>query len=361
MLEWLVDNLVLIGLVLVGLLVLGGAIVVWIKVHRINFYIKKDETEVRHDDISIEEESEFYGHIETESMPSPRMISELEPGRVEFAVFAPKNIVRKSVFILDVWAYLPDQYKSALMLAKELNRDALLGKKHGLELERGSTLLIAVEIESLEISDSVDTFVWNGFPTNSSFTVKVPSNIQLGQHPGKVTVTYEGMVISKIPFIIETNVADEDKNYEKKSSEAFYPNTAFASYSRENRDEVLSRIHGMKKIAPNLDVFLDVFTLRSGQDWQKKLEEHVPTKDVFYLFWSQFAAKSEWVDREWRLALNKRGLGYIEPVPLEDIEQAPPPSELKSLHFNDLYVAYIQYERLKKAATKPRTTNVGQA
>ena len=266
---------------------------------------------------------------------------------MEFAVFAPKSIVSDSIFTLDVWAYLPFQYEIVLEFAEELQRNALLGKKHGLEIERGSILLIAVEIEVLEVSDPIETLVWNGTPINVSYNVTVPINLQLGQYSGKVKITYEGMVICKIPFILD--VGDiENKNYRKKSNDAFYPKTAFASYSSENRDEVLSRIHGMKKVAPNLDVFFDIFSLRSGQDWKKKLDEHVPTKDVFYLFWSQHAANSEWVGREWRLALSKRGLDYIEPVPLDDIDQAPPPTELKSLHFNDTYVAYIQYERLKR-------------
>lgn len=156
-----------------------------------------------------------------------------------------------------------------------------------------------------------------------------------------------GLMISKIPFIIDVTES-ERRYYVNKSHEAFYPETAFASYSSENREEVISRIHGMKKVAPALDIFLDVFSLRSGQDWEQKLEQHVPNKDVFYLFWSHFAAKSEWVEREWKLALSKRGLEYIDPVPLEDVELAPPPPELKKLHFNDAYVAYIQYERLKK-------------
>jgi hypothetical protein len=56
----------------------------------------------------------------------------------------------------------------------------------------------------------------------------------------------------------------------------------------------------MRKVAPDLEVFLDVFSLRSGDNWQLKLEEHVPTKDTFFLFWSQFAAHSVWVEREWR-------------------------------------------------------------
>lgn len=51
-----------------------------------------------------------------------------ERERVEFAVFSPKSIVSNSKFVLDVWAYLPHQYETILILVKEIGREALLGK-----------------------------------------------------------------------------------------------------------------------------------------------------------------------------------------------------------------------------------------
>jgi hypothetical protein len=140
-------------------------------------------------------------------------------------------------------------------------------------------------------------------------------------------------------------------------------NSAFASYATEDREEVLSRIHGMKKIAPDLDIFLDVLSLRSGDDWEKKLEMHVPSKDSFFLFWSKSASQSEWVDREWRLAFNRRGQDYIDPVPLVDPREVPPPAELNKRHFADAYVAYIHYERMKRdqLTGNPKSLNAVQS
>ena len=134
----------------------------------------------------------------------------------------------------------------------------------------------------------------------------------------------------------------------KISTKKYIPKTAFASYSSKDREIVLFCLQGIKKILPNLDIFIDRLSLHSGDDWEKKLIQHVPKKDVFYLFWSVSSAQSEWVDKEWRLALKKRGLEYINPVPIDEPEYAPPPKELDSLHFNDVYLPYIKYEKLKK-------------
>jgi hypothetical protein len=109
----------------------------------------------------------------------------------------------------------------------------------------------------------------------------------------------------------------------------------------------------MKKVLPELDIFLDVLSLRSGQDWEQQLRLQIPAKDVFFLFWSANAACSMEVEKEWRLALELRGLEYIDPVPLVDPRESPPPKELASLHFNDLYLAYIQSSRGGLEAARP--------
>lgn len=266
---------------------------------------------------------------------------------VEFAIFAPRSITPHSSFVLDVWAYLPNQYASIATIAQELGRDANLGRKTGVPIPRGAILTVAVHIDRLKIEDPIDTVVWNSEPTNASFIVKVPADRAIGQYSGKATIKHQGIAIAKIVFLISVDTA-EARDYVDHSAETVYPKSAFASYASANRAEVLARIQGMKKVAPELDVFLDIFSLRSGQNWQQKLEQHVPTKDTFYLFWSEPAARSEWVEREWRLALSERGLDYIDPVPLEEPDLIPPPQELKALHFSDAYLAYIKYQRIKK-------------
>ena len=68
----------------------------------------------------------------------------------------------------------------------------------------------------------------------------------------------------------------------------------------------------------------------------------IPEKDVFYLFWSENAQRSEWVEKEWRCALDTRGIEFIDPVPLVSPKQVPPPPELaRHLHFNDWQLAFM--------------------
>jgi hypothetical protein len=104
-----------------------------------------------------------------------------------------------------------------------------------------------------------------------------------------------------------------------------------------------------------LKVFTDCLEMKPGEDWKQRLEVEIPGSDLFLLFWSRAASDSKWVGWEWRTALEKKGLAAIQPMPLEAPQLAPPPPELSSLHFNDIYLIVRDAElarRRPKAARR---------
>lgn len=117
--------------------------------------------------------------------------------------------------------------------------------------------------------------------------------------------------------------------------------SAFASYASEDRGEVLSRVQGMEAAYKGLRVFVDVIGIRSGQNWERELARRISDSDVSYLFWCRHAMNSAWVEKEWRWALSTKGIDFIDPIPLQSPESAPPPRELASKQFNDPLLAFI--------------------
>ena len=83
-----------------------------------------------------------------------------------------------------------------------------------------------------------------------------------------------------------------------------------------DREKVLPRLQGMQHTVPNLDIFMDIISLRGGQDWEKRLMDEITLADIFSLFWSHNALKSEWVEKEWKRAYEQKGIDFIEPIPL---------------------------------------------
>jgi hypothetical protein len=180
---------------------------------------------------------------------------------------------------------------------------------------------------------------WEGEIGNASWAVSVPADIDRDRTLGSITIRSEGLPIATVRFELRIGATTRTAAIDSATT---HFHKAFASYASRDRYEVLGRIHGMQKTAPDLDVFVDVMSLRSGQDWAAALERRIGESDVFYLFWSANARDSEWVEREWRCALAKRGIDFIDPVPLVPPDRVPPPAELASRHFNDAILAFLQ-------------------
>ena len=98
-----------------------------------------------------------------------------------------------------------------------------------------------------------------------------------------------------------------------------------------------------------MEVFVDALSLREGDNWEARLFQEVPSKDLFCLFWSKAASESPWVEKEWRCALGTRGIDYIHPVPLADPREVRPPQELVGKHFESPTRWAIEYEKHRKA------------
>jgi len=93
--------------------------------------------------------------------------------------------------------------------------------------------------------------------------------------------------------------------------------------------------------------------VRAGVKWESSIYDFIDQSDVFYLFWSKAASESQWVKNEIAYALKRKhgdetAPPEIKPVPLDDPRDAPPPDELKDLHFNDLMLLCIKAEESRR-------------
>jgi hypothetical protein len=282
---------------------------------------------------------------------------------VTFSLFAPALVRPAQQFIIDFWAHLRIQTDEVNSLACEISRERKLGTKSGVIVSRGTLLSIVLYLPSLQIRDPTETILWSGEPVNASFIAEAPPDVLPGNHAGSAIVSVLGIPIAKVAFLLSIKAASKRDGKVAKPLPAVTnrPRSAFASYCSRDRADVLSRVQGMVKVCPDLNIFLDVISLRSGQDWDKQLRQQIPKRDVFFLFWSINASNSKEVDKEWRLALEMRGLKYIDPIPLVDPRLAPPPKELASLHFNDFYLAYIKMETSTRHARRQCSWHEGRA
>ena len=106
----------------------------------------------------------------------------------------------------------------------------------------------------------------------------------------------------------------------------------FASYATEDRDEVDAMIESVDAVLG--DDYVYTGKSRRGKNWREELEELYKRSDVFQLFWTPNAQKSDKVKREWTQALQCKKNCLIRPVYwIEPLRNYPPPQELKRLPF----------------------------
>lgn len=175
----------------------------------------------------------------------------------------------------------------------------------------------------------------------------LPEGHAAGKVAGEVLIGVHGITVARLAFAFVVEGGTQHGKEPQVATTRPYQ-SAFASYAEEDRTEVLGRIQGMQKALPDMDVFIDVARMRSGQDWQAQLGKEIKQRDVLFLFWSRAAAKSRWVNWEWRHALKHKGKEGIDPVPIEPPHLVKPPRKLSSMHFNDWVLAHMRWKKRKE-------------
>ena len=267
---------------------------------------------------------------------------------VTFSLTGPSVLTPGKSAAVIVWAHLDRHLAEVERRARrEIGADIHVQGKSGVRVPQGAGLTVRLQVPELGVADPEDDLAWDGDIANARFLVTPPKDAASGSYPGRATIHLGGAQIAKLAFTLEVGGSTGPVGAIPTRQRRHH--TAFASYASADREEVLARLQGMKKVAPHLDVFIDVLSLRSGRRRAQRLEEEIRARDVFYLFWSLAASRSEWVDKEWRTALRLRGIEYIDPFPFAAPDHAPPPPELAELHFNDWLLAF----RSAKLARRP--------
>lgn len=256
--------------------------------------------------------------------------------KVEFSAVAPKQILKGSCTIINLVMYEKEARHVVDAIINEMEEPAQESRSGVHNVKDGSSVKVVLVSPDLTIDDNEETRIWQENHLNFSFAVFLPEEYKKSQILFTASVYVNDVIATKLKFIAKCSSPSEQKII--ISREDIF--SAFISYASQDRNRVAAIIQGMKKARPDMDVFFDVESLRSGEDWEKALYREIERRDVLFLCWSHFARESKWVNAEWRYALQQKGAEGIEPVPIESPNICPPPEELRHKHFNDklLYV-----------------------
>ncbi len=268
--------------------------------------------------------------------PAPKPLCTAD---VEFSALFPKHFIKGEYSILEMYIYEKDQREildDALRIAETTKLESR-GSTLRLEEERTVSIYLESADPVVQIRGNGESQVWRGKYLKFDFAVFLEEIYPKRQLMFTATVQINNIPATRLRFTAECSTLSEQK-LELLREDVL---SAFVSYASQDRSKVATIIQGMKKARPEMDVFFDVDSLRSGENWQQALRAEIERRDILFLCWSLSAKQSIWVDREWRYALENKGLSFIEPVPLDPPSICPPPKELSSKHFNDRGLLYI--------------------
>lgn len=284
--------------------------------------------------------------------PSPRGAAPAPPASdvVECTVFAPPEVRPESSFLVQVFAHLTHEDAAVALLAKEADEEAEKRGSKSLDAEvaRGSRLTFHLRLPGMQVDEPAQHLTWRGEPEAVQFGVTAGARV--GGVIGTVTVSQNEVPFGHVKFKLTVSAgggepAADGLGDEGRAAQSWARyRKAFISYASDDRDEVLKRVQMLARL--KIDFFQDILTLEPGERWERELYRHIDDSDVFFLFWSKAARDSEWVLREIRYALGRRGADEfkppeIVPVIIEGPPLVEPPKELADLHFNDPILYFL--------------------
>ena len=206
-------------------------------------------------------------------------------------------------------------------------------------VEENSRVKIVLHSPDIILEDDTETGIWRGKFLNFSFAFFLPEQYERQQIMFYASIYVNDLIATRLKFIVACG-------YSKQKIEVIRNDvlSAFMSYASQDRARVAAVVQGMRKARPDMDIFFDVESLRSGDNWEPALYHEIENRDILFLCWSRYARESEWVGVEWRYALKNKGEESIEPIPIDPPDLCPPPKELKHKHFNDKLLYIIRAE-----------------
>jgi len=278
--------------------------------------------------------------VQSAPAPTPKPLPRLS--EVQFSAVFPNRFVKGEYAILEMFLY-EEEYHRVVEQAIAAAETAVKESRSGvLQITEKADVCVLLECadRSVEIDGNGEHQTWYGKYLKFDFSVFLPEAYARRQVMFTATVFFNGVPASKLRFTAQCNTLREQK-LELMREDIL---TAFVSYASQDRSRVATIIQGMKKARPDMDIFFDVETLRSGMDWERAVRAEIERRDILFLCWSLAARESRWVDREWRYAMSNKGIECIEPIPIDPPDRCPPPDELASKCFQDRELLYIKSE-----------------
>lgn len=258
------------------------------------------------------------------------------------SIFAPAEVKCKLHMLVQVYLHLFEETESVKALAQESQKDAERRDYIPLQckLKKGDKVDVLLNIygETLLMSDK-KSIIWQGSFTKCSFDYFVPKDIDVDELSCVAILTVNGVPMGEMRFI--TKIVESPRQLNTEMIAHKY-NKVFISYAHKDEAKVKSFHEGLK--LAGIEHFFDRNYLKTGDIFPQVIQDYINTADLFVLFWSENASKSEYVQKERNQAL-ERAFPQVKPqqaaklsiYPMSIEPRAELPSDMKeNYHFGEI-------------------------
>lgn len=225
-------------------------------------------------------------------------------GGISASAFAPAEIATGDDMMVQVYMYEEKEHNYVVVSARNaddgtIERDCI---SLNLNLKYGERVNIQLNILHYPELTQIKSFIWQGRTAKSYFNVTFPTNFDKKKCFVEIIISVNDVPFGELSFT--TKVVDEC-SIEKVVTDVFPKQykKVFMSYAHQDIEKVLPYAHAYK--VEKRDYFFDRHSLEIGDVYEEKILDYINTSDLFLLFWSEHAAASDYVKKEFLTALKR--------------------------------------------------------
>lgn len=226
------------------------------------------------------------------------------------SVFAPSEIKPKSHLVVQVYIHLLEETETVSRLAVESDKRAERRDYSPLQyrLQKGNKVDVQLNIYGEKLLESFKgSVIWQGHFTKCSFDFPVPKDIDVDELSCVALLTVNDIPVGEMRFT--TRIVDAPRQLNPEVIAHKY-NKVFISYAHKDEAKVKSFHEGLK--LAGIEHFFDRAYLQTGDVFPQVIQDYINSADLFVLFWSENASKSEYVEKERTQAL-ERAFPQVKP------------------------------------------------
>jgi hypothetical protein len=229
---------------------------------------------------------------------------------VDASAFAPRFGPAGGAVLVQIFFHRRKQAATTRKLAIQADHEAESRGTCTLEMavRRGQRISVKLDAPDLLIDQAMQSLTWRGEAAACQFRVAIPAELSGRTSHILASFFLDGAPVGEVRFRLDvlSKKAARPREPELRGESARHFEYAFLSYSSRDQQDVLKCAQALDNAG--IKFFMDIVSLRGGEDWEKRLYEEIDRSDLFMLFWSRNIEQSEsiWIEREATHALRQQ-------------------------------------------------------